>query len=894
MIGNAMGHYKIASLIGKGGMGEVYRAKDTKLNRDVALKVLPAEFANDPKRMARFKREAQLLASLNHPNIAAIYGLEESGSIGALVMELAEGPTLGDRISKGPIPLDEALSISKQIAEALEAAHEKGIIHRDLKPANIKVIPEGAVKVLDFGLAKASEGEAAPADASQSPTLSLAATKAGVILGTAAYMSPEQARGAAVDKRCDIWSFGVVLFEMLTGKQLFSGETVSDTLAAVLRADVDWSLLPANTPTTIRTLLRRCLAKDRKQRLQAIGEARIVIEEYLANPSSASVQETASAGIRRKSFERLAWVSAVVLFIAASTVLYIVNSHRISELSKPTRLEYMLGEDEQFTIPETMFLAVSPDGRQFAYQTNKGLFLRSLDKYETTLIADAEENPSNPFFSHDNKWVGYNSAAENKLKKVSVTGGKPISLCNIGGFLGAYWGTDEKIIIGEMGRGIIQISADTSGGTPKLLFPEEGAWYFHPQLLPDKKTLLYTLGSSPLNLSIWTRSLGSPESKRPIFPGERALYLPKTGRIIYGFENSLYAFVFEPSKPAPIGASAPVFEGVYRSSSSSGLQFDVSETGTLVYAPSSAVNASPKRALVWVDRNGNEEPLSVDSREYNQWAAPQISPDGNQVALTVNINDIWNVWILDLNRNNNIWQLTKEGREGAFPVWIGNDRIAYSSTPDRNHWDIGIRPVDGSGKVEKLSSGGRPFSVSKDKKILLIWELSPPLQADIVALSLDGSFPKRPLLHEKCDEQNPQISPNGKWLAYVSNKTSRNEVYVCPFPEMKPEWKVSEGGGYGPLWSPKDGREIFYRNGESVMAVAVETEPIFKRLQMPKELFKKRFFYGSYYNTIYPLWDISPKDNRFLMVKEITAGGPRKINVILNWTEELKKQVPAK
>ncbi len=472
-----------------------------------------------------------------------------------------------------------------------------------------------------------------------------------------------------------------------------------------------------------------------------------------------------------------------------------------------------------------------------------------------------------------------------------MTGGKPISLCDIGGFFGAYWGADEKIIIGEMGRGIIQISADTSSGTPKLLFPEEGAWYFHPQLLPYKKTLLYTLGSSPR--SIWTRSLESPEGKRMIFPGNRALYLPKTGYIIYGLENSLYAFMFDPSKPAPTGASVPLFEGVYRYSSFLSSQFDVSETGTLIYAPSSAVNSSPKRALVWVDRDGNEEQLSVDYREYNQWASPQISPDGNQVALTVNKNDIWNVWILDLNRNNTIRQLTKEGLESAFPVWIGNDRVAYSSTPDRNHWEISIRSADESGKVEKLSSGGRPFSVSKDKKDLLIWELSPPYQADIAALSLEGSFPKRLLLHEKYDEQNPQISPNGKWLAYASNLTGRNEVYVCPFPEMKPAEKVSEGGGYGPLWSP-NGQELFYRNGDSVKVVAVETEPIFKTVQKPKELFKKRFFYGSYYNTMYPLWDISPKDNRFLMVKEITAGSPCKINVVLNWFEELKKLVPVK
>jgi eukaryotic-like serine/threonine-protein kinase len=890
MIGKTLGHYEISSQLGKGGMGEVYRARDTKLNRDVALKILPAEFANDAERMARFKREAQLLASLNHTNIAAIYGLEESGGMRALIMELAEGPTLAERILKGPIPLEEALGIARQIAEALEAAHEKGIIHRDLKPANIKITPEGAVKVLDFGLAKALEGEAAVTNVSESPTLSMAATQAGVILGTAAYMAPEQARGASVNKRCDIWSFGVVLFEMLIGKQLFTGETVSDTLAAVLRADIDWNLLPANTPASIRTLLRRCLTKDRKQRLQAIGDARIVIEEYISNPSSASVQEAVLVTGRRKLVERLAWVGAVVLLIVALMALHIVNSRKISELSKPTRLEYTLPEDEQFTNPEAMFLAVSPDGRQFAYITNKGLFVRSLDEWEVKLIASSEENPSNPFFSHDGKWIGYNSVAENKLKKVSVTGGKPIALCDIGGFSGAYWGADDKIIIGEVGKGIIRISANTNSGTPELLFPEDGAWYWHPQLFPDKKTLLFTLNPPPLS-EIWIRLLGSPKGEKLIPPGVRALYLPTIGHIVYGFENNLYAFMFDPSKPSSTGASGTVFEGIYRTYSP---QYDVSATGTLVYAPSLAVNASPKRALVWVDRNGNEEPLTVDYREYNQWAAPKISPDGNQVALTVNTNEIWDIWILDLNRNNTVRQLTKGGLEGAFPVWIGDDRIAYSSTADRNHWDIRIRPADGSGKVETLPTVGRPFSVSKDKKKLLIWEISPPLQADIVALSLEGGFKKTPLLHEKYDEQNPQISPNGKWLAYASNQTGRNEVYVCPFPEIKPGWKVSEGGGYGPLWSPNR-RELFYRNGDSVMAVAVETEPIFKIVKPePKTLFKKPFFHGSYYNTMYPLWDISPKDNRFLMVKEITAGGPRKINVVMNWFEELKKKAPVK
>ena len=401
MIGKTLAHYEITSQLGKGGMGEVYQAKDRKLGRDVAIKVLPEEFAKDADRVARFQREAKLLASLNHPNIAAIYGLEESGGTNFLVLELVEGDTLADRIKAGPIPVEESLKLALQIAEALEAAHEKGVIHRDLKPANIKVTPDGKVKVLDFGLAKAFAGEQAELNLSNSPTLTLsnAATQQGVILGTAAYMSPEQARGSTVDKRCDIWSFGVVLFEMLTGKQLFAGETVSDTLAAVLRSDIDWNLLPANTPANIRTLLRRCLNKDRKERLRDIGEARIAISQYLANPSGSSVHETVDVSDRHRHLVRIAWISAVVILVAALTFLGILYYRKISEPRQVTRFEFTLPEDQQFSsIVGAPFLAVSPDGRQFVYITNKGLFLRSLDRWDVQCLVNSGEIPGKSFF----------------------------------------------------------------------------------------------------------------------------------------------------------------------------------------------------------------------------------------------------------------------------------------------------------------------------------------------------------------------------------------------------------------------------------------------------------------------------------------------------------------
>ena len=486
--GSKLGPYKILAAIGAGGMGEVYRAHDTKLNRDVALKVLPAEFASDPERMARFKREAQLLASLNHTNIAAIYGLEESGGVSALIMELAEGATLADRISQGPIPLEEALSIARQIAEALEAAHEKGIIHRDLKPANVKVTPEGAVKVLDFGLAKALEGEAAEADASQSPTLSLAATKAGVILGTAAYMSPEQARGSGVDKRCDIWSFGVVLFEMLAGKKLFAGETISDTLAAVLRADVDWSVLPGDTPSSIRTLLRRCLTKDRKERMRDIGDARITITEYLANPASASAPEIVADAAHRRLRDNLGW-SVAIICLFASLALGVLYFRQAPVEAPETRFEVMTSPTSEPTS-----IALSPDGRLLVFvassEGQERLWLRPLDQIVAQPLAGTE-GATLPFWSPDSRSIGF--FANNKLKRIGIAGGPPQVLASASHGQGGTWKGDGVIVFApSLTDPLNRVPA--LGGDPVAitrLNPPRQVGHWFPQFLPDGRHLLY-------------------------------------------------------------------------------------------------------------------------------------------------------------------------------------------------------------------------------------------------------------------------------------------------------------------------------------------------------------------------------------------------------------------
>jgi Tol biopolymer transport system component len=694
-----------------------------------------------------------------------------------------------------------------------------------------------------------------------------------------------------VDKRTDIWSFGVMLYEMLTGKQLFADETVSDTLAAVLRADIDWNLLSANTPASIRTLLRRSLNKDRKERLRDIGEARITIAEYLANSSGASMPGVAVLSGGRKLRERLAWC-AVVLLVAVSAALGIVYYRNTSEPRQVMRFEYTLPENEQFTHSESIFLAVSPDGRQFAYHTNKGLFVQSIGKLNKTQLVGPNENPSNPFFSPDGEYVAYRSLTDNMLKKVATKGGTPISICTIGAFSGAFWSDDDTIFCGEYGKGMLRIPAN--GGTTQLVFPEDGgANYYHPQLLPDAKSLLFTLGPYPY--SIVTRPLGSAKGEQLINPGAHAHYLP-TGHLIYGLGNYLYAVLFNPSKHAKPNNPIRMEEDVFRLLDGYPPQFEISATGTLVYAP----GRPSKRTLVWVDKNGNEEPLKVDAKEYDSWASPKISPDGTKAALTVNAGGNSTIWILDLNRNN-MNPLTSDEAGSGFAVWESNDRIIYRSSRDASHSDINTITANGSGKPTKLSpvpNRAYPLSLSKDGKTLLLWELAftAPPQSDIVALSLEGSGARTPLLHEqKYDEHNPQISPDGQWLAYVSDKSGKLEVYMRPYTDVERggERQVSEGGGYGPLWS-RDGTEIFYRYAESVMAVTVETKPSMK-LGRPKTLFTKPYCYSYVFNTMFPSWDISGDDKRFLMMKEDEPpAGLRKIVVVINWTEELKQRVPIK
>jgi len=858
-------------------MGEVYQAMDTKLGREVAIKVLPEEFAKDADRIARFQREAKLLASLNHPNIAAIHGLEEADGTHFLVLELVEGQTLAERIKGAPIPPEDALKIGLQIAEALEAAHEKGVIHRDLKPANIKITPEGKVKVLDFGLAKAYSGDPSGINLSNSPTLSDAATQQGVILGTAAYMSPEQARGKPVDKRTDIWAFGCVLYEMLTGHAAFGGEDVTEILAAVVKTDVNMDLLPADIHPGVCGLLARCVMKNQRDRYRDIGDVRFETRQILADPRGVVVHPVA-AETRTKSRHVALWALATaMLIIIAGFAAW--NLKKV-EPRRVIRYDYELPEDQQFPMTPAPLLGVSPDGNQIVYGTGNGLYLRSIDELTAKLIPGSDGLAENPFFSPDGKSIAYFSVNDSKLKKISVEGGAPTILCDVKQYNGGSWYDEVFIVYSDGSSGIMKISS--KGGTPEILITQNIGLY-DPQIISDGKSVLY--GTS-LN-QIMAQSIDSDKPKE-LFAGSFLRYLP-SGHIVYwDVERNLCAVRFDARKLEVVGERVLMVPAVDKAA--------VSDAGTLVYISRDAQGAIPQYSLVWVDRTGKEEPLEVPPDEYD---APRISPDGTQIALTIGPLGDNDIWILDLRRRNNRAKLTREETNEIQPLWSPDGRqIIYFS--DQEDFGIYRRQADGAGEVEKLiSQAGNqifPYSITRDGKFLLIDELAAWTNSDIGMLSLEDGREKTLLLHAEYNESGAMISPDGEWIAYTSEESGDREVFIRSFPEVdERRLPVSNGGGVCPLWSP-DGRELFYLSADNhVMAVSVKTEPSLS-LGTPEALFPNKNL-GLNFGRGYP-WDIHPKDNRFLMIKPpagadgVAATGPRKITVVLNWNVELKDRMP--
>jgi serine/threonine-protein kinase len=877
--GNRVGPYEILAAIGAGGMGEVYRARDAKLGRDVALKVLPEAFARDAERMARFQREAKVLASLNHPNIATIYGLEDSGTTHALVMELVEGPTLADRIGSGPIPISEALPIAKQMCEALEYAHERGIVHRDLKPANVKVTNDDAVKVLDFGLAKALEGDASSIDIANSPTVSRMATQAGVLLGTAAYMSPEQAKGKQVDRRADIWAFGCVLYEILTGTMAFTGETATDTLAAVLKNDPDWSRLPVATPNHVRVLLGRCLQKDVRRRLQAIGDARIALEEVLSGTSEAvsSVGVSPANGTHAKRRTLLFGLGA--LLIAAITGFVGWNLGRSPAPRPVTRTAINLPPGEQ--LPDLLFgpaVALSPDGTHLAYVAMQGssqqIYLRAMDSLEARPLPGTA-GAVNPFFSPDSQWLGF--FTDGKLKKISVNGGEALSLAGAPFAHGASWGRQGMIVFAPALVGVLQ-QVPESGGTPQPLtrFQKPEITHRWPEVLPGGKAVLF---DTSIDSGIAVQSIATGERKNLIPGGAQPRYA-SSGHLVYAQGGTLMAVPFDSQRLTVTGAAVPVVEDVVQSANGAA-QYSLSAAGTLVYVPGGAQRNESQ--LVWVNRDGTEQPLAAPPRAYLN---PRLSPDGKRVAVTTERQ----IWVYDLSRDT-LTRLTFEG-ESSYPIWTPDGkRIAFESAKNGSP-NLFWRPSDGSGGVETLTAGEYYqilSSWSPDGKLLAFVDVNPSTGYDIWVLRMSDRK-AQPFLQTAFSEAAPQFSPDGRWLAYVSDESGRNEVYVQPYPGPGGKWLISTDGGTEPMWN-RNGRELFYRNGEKMMNVDIATQHGFTAGK-PRMLFEGR--YEPTPGTL-PNYDVSPDGLRFLMVKPTEQAGaaPTQINVVLNWFEELKRRVPA-
>jgi len=908
--GARLGAYEIIGPLGAGGMGEVYRALDSSLGREVAIKVLPEAVAHHPERLARFEREARLLASLSHPNIAVIHGLERSAGSCYLVMELVKGETLAERSGRGVIPLQETLAIFKQIAEGLEAAHGQSIIHRDLKPANIMVTPKGTAKILDFGLAKV----VSPEDSgflSQSPTLSSSPTMAGIVMGTAAYMSPEQARGDPVDRRTDIWAFGCLLFEAVAGQRAFPGRTTSDTIAAVLREDPEWSKVAPIAPLKLQLLMRRCLQKNPHVRLHDIADARIEIDDISREPLTPAVDTGSIDGTRLiratpRTMWALAAAAAVLVGLGALAGVTWWAARVPASSASLARVMITLPSPQALEKGRFPPVALSPDGALLVYAAataggRTNLFLRPLDELSARPIP-ATEGASTPFFSPDGRWLAF--YADGLLKKVSVAGGVPLTICDAPPVWSATWGENDRIVFATTlpSSGLWEVSAD--GGAPAQLTtprPDE-AQHGYPQLLPGgMQMLLFSVRRG----NAWHLALLDLASRqwevlgngRVI--GEGAQYLP-TGHLVYTQSGGLVATPFDPSSGTLDQPPVPLLERL-ETSRFGGAYFAVApRSGTLVYVPAGTTVAD--RTLTRIDRDGRVAP-AIETRGGYEY--PALSPDGRRVAVTIATETGSDIWIVDLDRGTRT-RFTADGTS-AFPVW-GPDgsRVAFQSTAPglRNlFW----KPLDGTsdaqpflsadsaatptwpnigadllpGTLPTLSGAGPQFptSWSPDGSTLAFHERKPSGERDIWVVTA-GSDPV-PFLLTPFDERSPRFSPDGKWLAYVSDESGRNDVYVQPFPGPGPKWLVSTDGGVDPVWS-KDSRELFYRRDDQMMAVSVAPTGEFSAGR-PRRLFEMRFDAGD--NG--PNYDVSRDGSWFLMPRSEQAAAAGELHLVLDWFNEV-------
>jgi serine/threonine-protein kinase len=857
--GVRFGPYEVLNLLGAGGMGEVYRARDTRLKRDVAIKVLPDGVATDPERLARFHREAELLASLNHPNIAAIYGLEESpaaafaagaatapGEAGhylrALVLELVEGETLAERLARGPMRFSDAMAIARQLVEALDAAHGKGVIHRDLKPANIKITPDDKVKVLDFGLATVVQSSSAQdINVTQSPTLTINATRAGVILGTAAYMSPEQASGSPADKRADVWAFGVVLWEMLTGRRIFEGETVSHTLAFVITKEPDWSSLPADTPPSIRRLLRRCLEKDRKRRLPDIASAQLEIEDAESSSVADGVAAIYMPSVSTSQSQRLLpWAFGAVATITLVIVVALWAPWRTPSPGSPVRVVSDIGADASLgtTGAPGASLALSPDGRLLAFiATNTAgqvqLYLRPLNQLQATALAGTAD-ARDPFFSPDSAWVGF--FANGQLKKISIAGGPAVTLCDAPSGRGGSWAEDDTIVFAPdtvPGTSIFRVSS--AGGKPErltTLAPDESLHRW-PQSLKGGQAVLFTAAAGAGEFdgaSIVVQTVADGTRKTVHRRGYFGRYLP-SGHLTYISGGTLFAAPFDLGRLEMTGQPVPVVEGVGANSGNGATQHATSANGTLVYRP--GLQESLLAPMTWVDRGGQTSPLRA---QPSDWSNPSFSPDGKRVAMDFG-GGAGNpdVWIYEWTRD--IQTKLTFGGGNVKPVWTPDgNRIVFSSTRESLVANLFWQRADGSGEAQRLTDSKVPQvagSWHPNGHLLAFAEQNTNTGWDIQILPVDGDEKSgwkigKPtvFLNGPFNEQEPMFSPDGRWIAYFSNEGGPTaQVFVRPFPGPGGLKQISSEGGIFPSWS-RTRPELLYRsssNGQIMVASYMST-----------------------------------------------------------------------
>ncbi len=880
MIGQTVSHYEITEKIGAGGMGEVYRARDTRLNRDVALKVLPQVFAQDKRRMGRFEREAQVLASLNHPHIAAIYGLEEANGTKALAMELVEGEDLSERIARGPIPVDEALPIALQIAEALEDAHEKGIIHRDLKPANIKLTPEGKVKVLDFGLAKALEEDRTQEEMANSPTLTAATTEAGTILGTAAYMSPEQARGKTVDRRTDIWAFGALLYEMLTSQRAFGGKDILQVMAHVITLEPDWERI-SEVPREVRTLLKRCLRKDPRKRLPDIAAARFTLEESLELHAPG---EEPLAGPVRFRFGVGVVLAAVAGLVIGLGFTYFLRPAEVGNSLEQNRFDLILNPP----VAVGRIIVISPDGRILVYPARTGgtttLYQRHLSEEQAVPIPGTEGGVA-PFFSPDSRWVGFFSGG--RLRKVFLDGGQSVPVCSYSGYAtGGVWKDDGSIIFLSGGNQMPQkVSAE--GGlaeTMQVQFREKVVITGRPQLVGDSGRILITVKNQQrphesqvgiLDVKNWNLEL--------VTAGSDARFV-EPGFLIYVHSDQVMVARFDPElgKLKGPGRVLPVdqkiIDGAVKSVRSA-------------FSPSLAVfRAAPtelKGRVVWVDRQGREvSEIELDLSEENVTNRSgiflRLSPEGKRLVVTGDRK--MSVIELESGRKTDLIETQGMGTV-IYPHWSPNGKLISYIDNRSGPFLTYSMPADGTGQIRlltdmELTAVGTSFA--PDGKSLLGYLISPVTLRDLWLFALDGGE-SRPLLETPSNERAPTFSPDGSLIAFISDETGRDQIYVRQFPESPQNWKVTSEGGVSPAWS-RDGNTLFYRSKTHLMMIPVQRQPVLQ-FGAPKALFDA----GEYYIEPFGIaaYDISLDDSEFLF-PHVMSTGLDQWSVIQNWTNLLE------